>query len=325
MTAAVSSISPEYAPDRITPQTPVPLPEQRWIDVDGVRTCYHEAGPLDGSKDAETIVYIYGGNFGTSDSGSNAYTWNLNLLPLARRFRVIAFDKLGQGYTGNPARDEDYTMAAVVRHAAGFLRAMKLPPVHLVGHSRGGYAAARLTLENHDRVRSVTLVNSGTLSPGVGTNEVVLSRSPHPKYTPECVRWVYENYSYDPKVVTDAWVKGVLDALVTPKYRESVKKIEEEKLGVKLFLPMLARQKRETLAWISEGRLQRPTQVVWGYDDRTATLDRGVDLFRMIAAHDRRTQFHVINQSGHFPFREHPGRFNTLLARFVELNAGSRA
>ena len=58
--------------------------------------------------------------------------------------------------------------------AAGTM--MKLPPVHLVGHSRGGYCAARVTLEHHDLVRSLTLVNSGTLSPGVGTNEVVLSR-----------------------------------------------------------------------------------------------------------------------------------------------------
>ena len=60
-------------------------------------------------------------------------------------------------------------MQAVVRHAAGFIRALGLPPVHIVGHSRGAYAAIRLTLENHDLVRSVTIVNTGTLSPGVGT------------------------------------------------------------------------------------------------------------------------------------------------------------
>ena len=312
-------MDPDYAFDRITPQSPIPLPEQRWVDVDGIRTCYYEAGPAAG---AETIVYIYGGNFGTSDSGSNAYTWNLNLLPLAGRYRVIAFDKLGQGYTGNPKSDADYTMKAVVAHAAGFLRAMKLGPVHLVGHSRGGYAAARLTLENHDLVRSVTLVNSGTLSPGVGTNEVVLAGPPHPKFTAECVRWIYETYSFDKTVVTEAWVKAVLDALVTPKYRESVRKVEEGKLGAKLFLPMLARDKRETLGWIDEGRLQRPVQIVWGFDDRTATIDRGVALYRMIARHDRHAQLHVMNQSGHFPFREHPGRFNALLARFVAIHAG---
>ena len=287
-----------------------PLPEPRTIDVDGISTRYYEAGSGD------PLVLVYGGNFGTSDSGSSAYTWSQNWRALAQRHRVIMPDKLGQGHTDNPKND-DYTMRAVVQHLAGFLGAMDLPPVHIVGHSRGGYAAARVTLEHHDRVRSLSLVNSGTLSPGVGTNEVVLARSPFPKYTAECVRWVYQNYSYNPDVVTDEWVNSVLEVLAQPKYRESVRKVEGEKLGVRLFLPELAREKRETLQWLAEGRLQRPTQIVWGFDDRTATLDRGLELFRILAQHERRTQLHVINQSGHFPFREHPQRFNALLSRFT--------
>jgi pimeloyl-ACP methyl ester carboxylesterase len=56
---------------------------------------------------------------------------------------------------------------------------------------------------------------------------------------------------------------------------------------------------------------------VWGFNDRTATLERGIELFRMIARHERRAQFHVINQAGHFPFREHAARFNALLARWA--------
>lgn len=288
-----------------------PLPEPRNIEVDGVSTRYYESGAGD------PVVFIYGGNFGTSDSGSSAYTWSLNWRDLARQNRVVIVDKIGQGHTGNPKTDADYTMRAVVSHLKSFLEKMQLGPVHLVGHSRGGYAAARLTLENHDLVRSVTLVNSGTLSPGVGTNEVFLAKSPYPKYTADCVRWVYENYSFDRKVVTDEWVSAVLEVITAPKYRESVRKIEEEGLGIKLFLPELSKEKRETLQWLEDGRLQRPVQIVWGYDDRTATLDRGIALFRIIARHERRTQFHVINQSGHFPFREHPARFNALLAKFV--------
>ncbi|MGH7004799.1 MAG: alpha/beta fold hydrolase, partial [Alphaproteobacteria bacterium] len=165
------------------------MPEGRWIDAGGVRTRYYEAGSGD------PIVLIYGGNFGTADSASSAYTWSENIAALAKRFRVIAFDKVGQGHTGNPPND-DYTMAAVVRHAGAFVEAMKLAPVHLVGHSRGGFAAMRLTLEKQHLVRSLTVVNSGTLSPRVGTNEVVLSQPPFPSYTREGARWVYQNYSF---------------------------------------------------------------------------------------------------------------------------------
>jgi 2-hydroxy-6-oxonona-2,4-dienedioate hydrolase len=161
-------------------------------------------------------------------------------------------------------------------------------------------------------------VNSGTLSPGVGTNEVVLAKPPYAAGTRECVRWVYENYSFNPKVVTEEWVDAVMHTLCLPKYQESVRKMGVEKLGTKLFLPELAREKRETLQWINEGRVQRPVQVVWGFDDRTAVIDRGVELYQMFARHERRALFHVINQSGHFPFREHPERFNALLRRWVE-------
>lgn len=288
----------------------VPLPEGRWIDVGGIRTRYHEAGA------GEPIVFVYGGNFGTPDSASSAYTWNLNLAPLAARFRAIAFDKLGQGHTDNPGND-DYTMQAVVDHAAAFIEAMKLPPVHLVGHSRGGFAAMRLALQKQHLVRTLTIVNSGTLMPRVGTNEVVLGRPPFPSYTRECARWVYENYSFDRAIVTEAWIDAVMETLNLPKYRESVRKMVDERMNFTKFVPNLARDKRETLGWLREGRLQRPVQIVWGSDDRTATLDGGFDLFAMIAAHERRARIHAINASGHFPFREHPARFNALLAGFA--------
>lgn len=288
-----------------------PMPEGKWIDVDGIRTRYFEVGS------GEPVVFIYGGNFGTCDSASSAYTWSKQLEGLGQQVRALVFDKVGQGETDNPKND-DYTMAAVVRHATGFLRAMKLPPVHLIGHSRGGYAATRVALENHELVKSLTVVNSGTLSPGIGTNEVVLAKPPHPAGTRECVRWVYQNYSFNPEVVTEEWVDAVMATLALPKYQESVRKMTAEKLGTKLFLPALAREKRETLQWINEGRLQRPVQVVWGFDDRTAVIDRGIELYQMFARHERRALFHVINQSGHFPFREHPERFNTLIRRWVE-------
>lgn len=290
------------------------MPEGRWVDVAGVRTRYFEAGT------GEPVVFIYGGNFGMADGASSAYTWSLNLQPLAQAgYRAIAFDKLGQGETGNPTRDDDYTMQAVVDHAAAFLRALDLPPVHLVGHSRGGYAATRLTLQHHDAVRTLTIVNSGTLSPGVGTNEVVLCNPPHPRGSREAVRWVYENYSHDPGVVTEEWIDAVMHILSLEKYRHTVQKMATEGLAERVFLPELAHQKGQTLRWLDEGRLQRPVQIVWGYNDRTAVLERGLELFRMVSCQQRDAQFHVINESGHFPFREHPTQFNALLARFFGL------
>lgn len=290
------------------------FPERKHIDVGGIRTAYHETG-----SGPETIVFVYGGNFGGAEAASSAAVWDLNLVPLSRKYRVIALDKVGQGYTGVPLRDEDYVMSTVVAHARDFIRAMKLPPVHIVGHSRGGFASARLTLESPELVRSLSIVSSGTLSPGVGTNEVTLANPPFPPFTRESARWVYENYCHRPETVTDQWIDAVMDVLSQPVYRQGVKKMVDEKLGVRLFLPDLARYKRETLTWINEGRLQRPIQIVWGFNDRTVVAERGIEMFNMVSAHERRTTLNIVNEAGHFVYREHADRFNALLDGFVQL------
>lgn len=290
------------------------FPERSYVDVGGIRTAYHDLG-----SGEQTIVFVYGGNFGGAEASSSAAVWSLNAGPLSEKYRVVVPDKIGQGYTDVPERDEDYVMSRVVRHIADFIRTMNLPPVHIVGHSRGGFASARLTMEYPELVRSLSIVSSGTLSPGVGTNEVTLANPPFPPFTRESARWVYENYCHNAETVTEEWLDVVMDVLSQPVYRKGVSKMVEEKLGVRLFLPDLARYKRETLAWINEGRLQRPTQIVWGFNDRTVVAERGVEMFNMISAHERRTTLNLVNEAGHFVYREHPERFNALLDAFVTL------
>jgi 2-hydroxy-6-oxonona-2,4-dienedioate hydrolase len=294
------------------PNIAVPgMPAPKWVDAAGIRTCYFEAGL------GQPIVFIYGGSTGVADSAESAGGWNLNIFPLAQRYRVIAYDKVGQGYSDNHRRDEDYTIGEVVRHAADFIEALELPPVHIVGHSRGGYAATRLSLERPDLIRTLTIINSSTLAPGVGTNEVVLAACPYPPFSRESIRWIYEQYCFAAASVTEEWVDVVDAVMRQEKYRDSVRKMVNELLYVKCFLPQLARQKRETLNWISEGRLQRPVHIVWGFNDRTATVERGIELFRMIEKNEARTTFNVVNQSGHFPYREQPQRFNALLLNLL--------
>lgn len=116
------------------------MTNEKFVDVDGIKTRYFEKG------DGPVVVLFHGGHFGSHDCADCADDWGLNFDGLAKWFHVFAVDKLGQGHTDNPKRDEDYTMAAVVRHAYGFLKALGLRNVHPVGHSRGAFVVGRLAL-----------------------------------------------------------------------------------------------------------------------------------------------------------------------------------
>ena len=285
---------------------------ERFIDVDGISTRYFD------KESGEVLVLVHGSHLGTNDVCESALDWELNFDRLAEWFRVIAVDKLGQGHTDNPKSDDDYTMAATVRHAYRFLQTLGLKNVHLIGHSRGGYVVGRLTLEHPDIVRSCIIVDSGTLAPGPSETEYIMAQAPEPRLTRESQRWIIEHYFYSGAHITDSWLDAATAIANLPKYREAVSKMYDQRLRDKRFLPELALEKEESLNWIVQGRLTVPTLLVWGYNDPTAALKRGQYLFELIARRTPMAEMHVINHAGHFCYREQPQTFNHLIRGFVE-------
>ena len=283
----------------------------KFVDVEGINTRYFEAGS------GETIVLFHGGNFGSHHGADCAADWNLNFDGLAEECRVIAVDKIGQGHTDNPETDDDYTMARVVGHALGFLDALDLGDCHIVGHSRGAYLTCRMTIENPARIKSNIMVDTNTLGPGQGRNHIVFADTPKPFLSRESQRWVMENYSWNPKIVTEDWLDELMRVAALPKYRESVRKMFDEGLLDRVFVPQLARQKRDTFDRLMSAGTQRPNLIVWGLNDPTATIDQGFGLYEIMVHKEPRTEMHVFNHAGHFSYREHPEAFNRLILDYA--------
>lgn len=286
--------------------------DARFVDVDGLKTRYFEKG------EGEPLVLFHGGHFGSSDNVDSADNWDLNWDGFAESFHVYAVDKLGQGYTDNPRSDEEYTMASVVKHAYGFIRRMGLDHVNIVGHSRGGFLVTRLTLEHPELVKTLTIVDSGTTAPGEVKRGTLLARPPEPLLGKESLRWVTERFSAAPTHVTDTWVDARYAIGQLPKYQEAVAKMKT--LNQAQFLPRLAEQKAETLAWIQQGRLTTPTLLVWGRNDPSAVLENGLALYDLVAGSTQRAQMRIFNRAGHYAYREHPCDFVETVRSFISLS-----
>ena len=291
----------------------MPMPRKgKFITVGGIKTHYYEKGR------GPSVVLVHGGNFGSKEASGNSWTWSRNFDYLAKKYHVVAVDKLGQGYTDNPKRDSDYTMHAVVQHLGAFLNKLGLEDCHLVGHSRGGYVTARLTLEQPEIVVSCTCVDSNTLAPGVGMNEVVLAKPPHPPLSRECQRWVMERYSYGHEHIDDDWLDVLVDIGKKAKHKKAVSKMEMQKLKTRQFLPMLSEDRAETFARIRDTGMRRPTMIMWGYNDPTALLEQGHRLYDLIASTERRAYMHILNRAGHFSMREQAANFHAVLDGFIQ-------
>jgi pimeloyl-ACP methyl ester carboxylesterase len=283
----------------------------RTVEVGGVRTRYWEAGT------GEPLVLLHGGHFGTLYALD---AWSLNLEPLAGDFRVLAPDRLGQGQTDNPTRDEDYTVSAVLAHLLGFLDAVGVAAAHVVGHSRGGLLAARLAARHPDRVRTLTVVDSATLAPdrpGYDPDafyaRLAVQWPPGPP-TRAAVRLEPEAQSFDPAHVGDDFCDRLLAIAQLPKIEVAAERLRA--LHAAVWAPDLACHRAAALADIERGALRQPVLVVWGANDPSAPLPLAHALYARLAPRAASAELHVFNRAGHYVFRERPAAFNRLLCGF---------
>ena len=284
----------------------VDLNDAKFIDVEGTNTRYFEAG------EGEPMLLVHGGQFG---GGASAEDWFLNFDGLAESFHVYAIDKIGQGYSDIPDRDEDYVIGTAVQHSVDFLKTLDIDSAHIVGHSRGGYLAARVALEHPEIVKTIVIIDSATLMQPITFYKDVAESAPHFDDPKERSKYLTAANSYGTAHITDDWVEGKLKIDGLPKYQEAA--VKNAELEDQFNRNLVAMQK-ETHAWIRAGGLNCPTLVVWGLEDPSALWDpMGLDCLNLILPNVADSQMHIFNHAGHYSFREHPEEFVGVVKAFI--------
>ena len=67
-----------------------------------------------------------------------------------------------------------------------------------------------------------------------------------------------------------------------------------------------------------DGELTAPVLLVWARNDPTHPLDRSMALYDLLAPHNASVQTVIMNEAGHYSFREKPDEFNFAVIRFIK-------
>jgi len=267
----------------------------RRVDVAGIGTNYHDHGR---STDAQPPVLLLHG----SGPGVSAWAnWRTVLPRLSQRRRVLAPDIVGFGYTDRPG-DFAYTRENWVEHLVGFLDALDLRTVSLVGNSFGGALALWLASRHPERVHRLVLMGSAgvefELTEGL---DAVWGYQP----SVEAMGRVMNFFAHDRSRITDDLVKLRYDASVRPGVAEA-------------FSAMFPAPRQDGVRALAVGddaiaAIPHPTLLVHGRDDRVIPLEASLTLNWLID----HSELHVFGQCGHWVQIEAGDRFVELVDGFL--------
>ena len=265
----------------------------QFVELEGRKTHYIDVGQ------GEPILLVHGFNM-------DLLTWVENIEPLAKRFRVLALDLWGLGYSTREPLDYGYELYS--EQLRLFMDALGIERASLAGHSMGGGTSVVFALKYPGRVNNLVLVDSvGYPAPLPfrakifrlpGVAELLVS------LPTDFVRR---------KNLSDFWVHDS-SLLTESRFQEfmSFQKIEGTNESL---LTILRRDFFHTLKEQFEplGKLDIPTLVIWGGEDASVPLSSGRTIHNLMEG----SRLEVLGGAGHMPNFEKPDAFNQLVSDFL--------
>lgn len=261
----------------------------RSVDAAGVATNYLESG------DGPPVVLVHG-----SGPGVTAYAnWRPTMPALAAQFRVLAPDMAGFGASAKPG---EYSMDRWVDQLVGFLDALDIPRVSVVGNSFGGALALAVAARHPERVDRMVLMGSmGMPFPITEGLDRVWGYQPGV----EQMRHVLDVFAHDRSRITDE--------LAEVRYRASIEPGVQEAFAAMFPAPRQRWVDAMTTPDAVIAGLQHETLVVHGREDRVIPLANAYRLMELLP----NAQLHVFSRCGHWTQIEWADEFNALIGRFL--------
>jgi pimeloyl-ACP methyl ester carboxylesterase len=236
--------------------------------------------------------------------------WGKAMALLAGRARCVALDLPGFGHSDPPVGE--FTLDSAADRLADVLRALRLGPTAICGHSLGGPLAVRLALRHPDLASRLILVGPSGLKPAPPWQDRIVKlvpaytfirRAPFPwehwllRITPlrhAALRSLVDN----PSTVDDETARNLVDGgRAARSLREAIDDSFATGLGEEA------------------ARAAVPVAAIWGDRDRMVPPADSAVLREAVPSADIR----FLRGCGHLPMVERPEAFSLLLAELAAL------
>lgn len=261
----------------------------QFAQTGGYRTNYHDHGS------GPAMLVLHG-----SGAGVCAWAnWRTFIPALQDRFRIIAPDLVGFGYTETPADFEFRFMDSWVEQIVALLDSLGIAKAHVVGNSFGGSLAMWLAWKHPDRIDRLVLMGPGGWPARVNENlELLWDFEP----TADHMRRAMSAMAWNQDLITDELIAMRLKACARPGALDHFKRLfpapRQRWLDAQV-LPIHALQS-----------ITHPTLLVHGRDDRVVDPQVSWNLHQ----HLPNSQLHMIAKCGHWTMIEQGVLFRKLVA-----------
>ncbi|MDO5688770.1 MAG: alpha/beta hydrolase [Tissierellia bacterium] len=255
------------------------------------QTNYHDYG------EGRPVVLVHGSGPGVSAWAN----WRLVIPKLAEKYRVLALDMAGFGYTDRP-EGQEYNFQVWVKQLIDFLDALELSEVDIVGNSFGGSLALSAAIEHPGRIRRMVLMGA------MGVNfEITEGLDSVWGYTPsfENMRDMLNLFVDNKAIATDELAQLRYEASIEPGFQESFSAMFPAPR--QQWVDFMARTDEEIRG------LKQPTLIVHGREDQVIPLSNSYKLMELID----NAQLHVFGHCGHWTQIEQTDRFSQLVSDFL--------
>ncbi|GGD30115.1 alpha/beta fold hydrolase [Nocardioides daphniae] len=281
--------------------------EIQYVTINGHRRAYVRAGQ------GPVLLLLHG-------IGCDHQTWDTVIDELALDHTVIVPDLLGHGASDKPRAD--YSLGGYANGMRDLLSVLRIDRVTVVGHSFGGGVAMQFAYQFPERTERIVLVSSGGLgrevSPAIRAITAPGFHYVMGALTMPVVRHVNTtalralSATGLPQTRDLAEVARVYEYLADPRARAATRHVVRAVVDFRGQVVTMSDR-----AYLTSGL---PMCVVWGSQDHVIPArhaQRAAELAPW-------AQVEVIEQSGHFPHRDHPGRFVAIVRDFMRTTVPNR-